>query len=176
MRLQGFRSDTDLSTKRSEFEVFVGTASPEGSVTASPGDYYLQTSPGAAWIKETGTGNTGWSKLGSTPAKSTYTIANNQSSAQNLTGFTIDETEIVYAKYIARVQRSTTTNEVAGAFELFAVWTGTEWRLDFTSAADDSGVEFSITAGGQVQYISSDLAGSSYAGSVEVVLASSVEA
>ena len=41
----------------------VGSASPEGAVTASPGSIYMCTAGGAAtsfYVKESGTGNTGW--------------------------------------------------------------------------------------------------------------------
>lgn len=41
----------------------VGSASPEGSVTASPGSIYMRTTGGAStsfYVKESGTGNTGW--------------------------------------------------------------------------------------------------------------------
>lgn len=40
-----------------------GTGSPEGVVTAPPGSFYSNTSGGAGasfWVKESGTGNTGW--------------------------------------------------------------------------------------------------------------------
>lgn len=38
-----------------------GSGSPEGVVTADPDTWYRDTdAPGALWIKETGTGNTGW--------------------------------------------------------------------------------------------------------------------
>ena len=40
-----------------------GTGSPEGAVTANPGTMYLNQSGGASatlYVKETGTGNTGW--------------------------------------------------------------------------------------------------------------------
>lgn len=43
--------------------VMVGTGSPEGVVTASPGTLYLNQSGGSGttlYVKEGGTGNTGW--------------------------------------------------------------------------------------------------------------------
>ncbi len=40
-----------------------GTGSPEGSVTADPGQTYLDTTANSLWIKKTGTGNTGWIQL-----------------------------------------------------------------------------------------------------------------
>jgi hypothetical protein len=37
-----------------------GIGSPEGVVTASPGTTYLDTSTNGFWVKNNGTGNTGW--------------------------------------------------------------------------------------------------------------------
>lgn len=44
--------------------IYSGTGSPENVVTASVGSLYLRTDGGAnttLYVKETGTGNTGWS-------------------------------------------------------------------------------------------------------------------
>lgn len=41
----------------------VGTGSPEGVVTANPGQTYLDTTGDTFWVKKTGTGNTGWLNL-----------------------------------------------------------------------------------------------------------------
>jgi len=46
--------------------IYTGEGSPEGAITASPGSLYLNKLGGAdttAYVKETGTGNTGWSAL-----------------------------------------------------------------------------------------------------------------
>lgn len=40
-----------------------GAGSPEGSVTASPGTTYLDTSTNSFWAKSSGSGNTGWFQL-----------------------------------------------------------------------------------------------------------------
>lgn len=37
-----------------------GTGSPEGIQEASPGRTYVNVTDGALWVKQTGTGNTGW--------------------------------------------------------------------------------------------------------------------
>ncbi len=42
---------------------FAGTGSPEGVLTANPGSTYLQLDGGNFWVKESGTGNTGWVEL-----------------------------------------------------------------------------------------------------------------
>jgi hypothetical protein len=60
---------TDAAMRASSFSVngaasiFTGTGTPEGSVAAPVGTIYLRTGGGAAtsfYVKETGTGNTGW--------------------------------------------------------------------------------------------------------------------
>lgn len=38
----------------------VGSGSPEGAVTANPGAFYWDTTNGFLYIKDNGTGNTGW--------------------------------------------------------------------------------------------------------------------
>lgn len=40
-----------------------GAGSPEGVVTASPGETYLDTTADGFWAKKTGVGNTGWIQL-----------------------------------------------------------------------------------------------------------------
>jgi hypothetical protein len=45
-----------------------GSGTPESAVTAPVGSIYQDTSNGALWVKETGTGNTGWLQLGTTEA------------------------------------------------------------------------------------------------------------
>jgi len=47
----------------SNLRTFYGTGSPEGSVTADVGSFYMRTDGGAGtsfYVKESGTGNTGW--------------------------------------------------------------------------------------------------------------------
>lgn len=39
---------------------FSGAGSPEGVVTANPGSTYVDTTGHTFWLKESGTGNTGW--------------------------------------------------------------------------------------------------------------------
>lgn len=42
-----------------------GTGSPEGVVSASPGAGYLDTATGNFYVKQTGTGSTGWAIIAS---------------------------------------------------------------------------------------------------------------
>ncbi len=41
----------------------VGVGDPEGVVTATPGTMYEDSSTNSLWMKETGSGNTGWIQL-----------------------------------------------------------------------------------------------------------------
>lgn len=57
----------------------VGSGSPEGVVTASPGALYRNTAGGGnttLWIKETGTGNTGWVAYGGVATKASVGLSN----------------------------------------------------------------------------------------------------
>lgn len=50
-------------------DVMRGAVAPEGAVTAPPGTIYLQKgATGALWVKETGSGNTGWGRVVTTAA------------------------------------------------------------------------------------------------------------
>lgn len=52
---------TSVSVSQATNEV--GTGSPEGVVSAAPGSTYLDTDADSLWMKDTGTGNTGWIQL-----------------------------------------------------------------------------------------------------------------
>lgn len=52
-----------------------GAGSPEGVVTAGPGVLYADTTNGQLYVKNTGTGNTGWTLLNSAGLVSTVAVA-----------------------------------------------------------------------------------------------------
>ncbi len=47
-----------------DLHVRTGSGSPEGAVTAPVGDLYTDTATGDLWLKTSGTGNTGWTEVG----------------------------------------------------------------------------------------------------------------
>lgn len=74
MFFQVFKDLATFQPANSKAEFHEGTGSPESSVTAKPGALYLKiNSPGAGYIKSTGSGNTGWLQIGEVlgPATST---------------------------------------------------------------------------------------------------------
>jgi hypothetical protein len=101
------------------------------------------------------------------------TIANNQSSAANVTGFTVDpnETRGAIAEYYVYRQYNSGASEVIEVGHLYIGYKDT--AANFTVAqvglnATSSGVTFSMTSGGQLQYVSSNLTPStSYVGTMK---------
>lgn len=62
----------DLLLEDGSIKVLNGTTSPEGSETASRGSLYIQNvDPASLWFKSSGTGNTGWVRIGSASAEGT---------------------------------------------------------------------------------------------------------
>lgn len=169
MNLKAFRSASDPSTKRTPYAIYSGSGSPENVVTANIGDLFLQNDSGKVWVKESGTGSTGWSVLGGSPAKTTYTIANNQSSATNVTGLSFNSSNEVLVRSLGRLKRTTDSKNLVEAIELYAIFDGTNWQLEYQGRHTDAEVEFSITTAGQVQYTSSNVTGTNYAGSLELI-------
>jgi hypothetical protein len=101
-----------------------------------------------------------------------FTIANNQSSAANITGLIFSPATYRSAKVEYAIYRQTddALTGVAQVGQLRLVYNSQQasWLLSDDYAGQSSGVEFSITALGQVQYTSSDLgAGTNYVGSLK---------
>jgi hypothetical protein len=93
-----------------------------------------------------------------------FTVANNQSSPANVTGFLVDPT--LYRSFLAEysIYRKTTG---AGATELaekgiiqavFSTVAGT-WEMTVGPAVGSAGVTFTITNAGQVKYTSTNITG-----------------
>lgn len=170
MHLQTIKDLSTYQPTNSKAEFHEGNGSPEGSVTAPVGAFYLKLdSPGSTFVKETGTGNTGWAELSSTSQFST-TIANDQSSPANVNGLDFDETEIRGAKVLYQIERRSDSTDVVEMGEIYALYDNenSEWKIKKRGNFDVAGVDFNITSGGVVQYTSDDLAGASYSGTLRV--------
>lgn len=100
--------------------------------------------------------------------ETTFTIANNQASAASVTGLDLDES--IYKSYIifAEVRRKTDSSEVVSVGQIMAFYydSTSSWLENIIDqlSGDDDGVTFSITAAGQIQYVSDNMAGSNYSG------------
>lgn len=97
-----------------------------------------------------------------------FNLANNVSSAANITGATFDVSLVQSFELTYSIYRSTSINEAPQAGTL----TGTFHRIANTwdmanEFNGNGGIVFSITAGGQIQYTSSNMSGTSYAGVIK---------
>lgn len=100
---------------------------------------------------------------------SSATIANNQGAAANVTGMVLDKASYKSGMVTAEIRRKTSSAEVIalGTFAmvyraLTDAWelAGEDWK------GDETNVTLSITAAGQVQYVSDSMAGTGYAGTL----------
>ena len=87
-----------------------------------------------------------------------FSLANNQSSAANVTGF-------VFSNSVVRGFSALVTVEIDATADLFEQFTlngiqkNSQWDMSIESTGDDSGILFSINSSGQIQYTSSNKAG-----------------
>lgn len=85
--------------------------------------------------------------------ETSFSIANNQTSEANITGF-------AFSNAVVRSFKALVSVEIDAASDLFEVFTlegiqrGTDWQMSISGTGDDSLIVFSITTAGQVQYTS----------------------
>ncbi len=97
------------------------------------------------------------SSAGDLPEDS-FSTANNQSSPANVTGFAFANAEVRSFKALASVEIDA-DDDLFEVFDIQAIQKGSSWDLAAVSTGDNSGIIFSITAGGQVQYTSTNVSG-----------------
>lgn len=117
--------------------------------------------------------------------KNTFTIANNQAVAQNITGFLLDEAvyEAVVARYtIVREDDTPTDRREIGLLTLeynrgTGNWTSYRQTLNNTDALNAGVDSLEITTAGQMQYKSDNMSGANYGGAItwEIVWAVNTE-
>jgi len=106
--------------------------------------------------------------------ETTFTVANNVSSDTNITGLAFD-TGTVRAAFIEYSIYRTTASSTSGnaesgvmsmVFDNSASSTN-KWLVAIGSQAGTSGVTFSVTDAGQVQYQSTNISGATYVGTMK---------
>lgn len=91
-------------------------------------------------------------------SETSFSLANNQVSAANVTG-------LAFANATVRGFNALVTVEIDATADLFEQFTldgiqkGASWNMSVSAVGDNSGVVFSITSAGQVQYTSANQAG-----------------
>ena len=89
---------------------------------------------------------------------SSFNAANNVTSASNITGFVFNSSSVISFTANVTVVINATTN-LYETFTLNGSYSSSGWTLNSTSRGDISGIVFSITTGGQVQYTSTSISG-----------------
>lgn len=98
---------------------------------------------------------------------SSASILNNQTTFADISGFIFDSSEVISINAEAIVQRSTVSpaNNLVESLVIQGNFNGSSWVYSITSQGN-AGIEFNITSAGQLQYKSSDITGTSYAGTI----------
>lgn len=91
-------------------------------------------------------------------SQTSFSAANNQSAVADVTGFAFAAASVRSFKAQVSVSISATTS-VYETFELMGVQTSAGFVMASSSVGDDSGVVFTITSAGQVQYTSANSTG-----------------
>lgn len=90
--------------------------------------------------------------------ETSFSAANNQVSAANVTGLAFANGTV--RSFKAQVSVAIDADaDLFEVFELMGVQKGASWDMSVQSVGDNSGITFSITNAGQVQYTSSNVAG-----------------
>ncbi len=97
-----------------------------------------------------------------------FTVANNQSSVSNITGLAFDIAAVQSAIITYSVYRVTSGSELCenGQISIQYKQTAATWNLSQTCSGT-SGITFTITSGGQVQYVSTSMSGTGYVGKLK---------
>lgn len=100
--------------------------------------------------------------------ETSFTIANNQAVATDITGLFIDVTQVRAVEIDYSVRRTTDVPavEVTETGKIIAVYENNSntWSYTRTSTGDDTGTEITVTPTGQFQYTSTDISGTNYTG------------
>lgn len=104
-------------------------------------------------------------------SQTSFTIANNQSSAANITGLLFSPTlfRSVKIEYALYRQTDTAGSARAQMGQLRFVYNtqAASWFVSDDFAGQDAGVTFSITSSGQIQYTSTNISGTNYSGNLK---------
>ena len=124
---------------------------------------------GSLTIRDSNNNDFSFSALNQTNA---FSILNNQSVAQDLTGFVVDNSLVENAVYYYRIYRKTDSAVKKESGYLVLNWDSeaSSWDCEYQTITGSAGTEFSINVSGQVSYTSDDMSGSSYEGSLKISL------
>lgn len=97
-----------------------------------------------------------------------FTVANNVGSATNVAGLSFDTASVRSAIVSYSIYRNSTTTEMSEVGQIMITYksTAATWELA-QNYAGTSGVTFTITNAGQIQYTSTNFSGTGYSGKLK---------
>lgn len=122
---------------------------------ASPGNskYYGTDSSGVRGYFSLPTGGSS-----SDIQETSFSLTNNQTTLTDITAFIFPNVNVRSFQALVSVSIDA-TSDLFEEFHINGIQLGSDWQISIDSTGDDSGVNFDITAGGQVQYTSNNYSG-----------------
>lgn len=96
--------------------------------------------------------------LASDIEETSFSIANNQAAPANITGLAFSNAAVRSFSTTVSVSIDATA-DLFEVFEIKGIQKGSEWDFSVSSTGDNTGISFSITNAGQIQYTSASYAG-----------------
>lgn len=90
--------------------------------------------------------------------ETSFSLTNNQSSPADVTGFLFNNSAVRAFEVLASVTIIATASTYE-SFKLYGIQKGSSWEMSQSATGDISGVVFTITTAGQVQYTSTNNSG-----------------
>jgi hypothetical protein len=108
---------------------------------------------------------------GGIPASTSFSLANNISSATNVTSLSFSTATVLAAVIEYSIARSSSTTKATAVGRLRIVYNSLTnvWSTSDDYAGNDTGINFTVTAAGQVQYTSTNYSGTSYVGTLQYI-------
>lgn len=136
------------------------------AVNFDEGDFWINTATNSLYICVDATDdNAIWNQVSTGASGSqgdisetSFSINNNVTTPTTITGFSFSNAVVRSFKAQVSVEIDA-TSDLFEIVEIVGIQKGSEWDLSITRTGDDSGVEFSISAGGQLQYESASYSG-----------------
>lgn len=104
-------------------------------------------------------------KFGTIPAavtgdinQTSFSAANNQASAANVTGFSFANASVRSFEALVSVSIDA-TSDLYAQFKIFGIQKSSSWEITTSYVGDDTGIVFTITNAGQIQYTSTNITG-----------------
>jgi hypothetical protein len=108
---------------------------------------------------------------GGIPSATSFTLANNVTSATNITGLLFNPASVMGFVIEYMIVRSSSTTRLCSIGRFRAVYNSniSAWLTSDDYAGDNSGIDFGVTSAGQVTYTSTNITGTSYTGTLKYI-------